>query len=87
MTQENVCNVLYGFETRNAMRHVGAVKIAAHGDDIRAAEGQKVLYVSDDGIDIFAQTEKFGIQVYSGTAANGDESIELLIGEISRDIT
>lgn len=47
MTQENVCNVLYGFETCDAMRHVGSVKIAAHGDDVRAAEGQKVLCVRE----------------------------------------
>ena len=47
MTQENVCNVLYGFETCDAMRHVGAVEVTAHGDDVRAAEGQKVLCVRE----------------------------------------
>ena len=78
---------LYGFETCDAMRHVGSVKIAAHGDDVRTAEGQKVLCVREQVFNVrlcqVIVQECFEVVETHKAAAVADDA-ELVVCEISR---
>lgn len=69
------------------MRHVGAVKIAAHGDDVRAAEGQKVLCVREQVLNVrlyrIIVQECFEIVETHKAAAVADDA-ELVVREVSR---
>ena len=84
--QEKAAN-LYGFETRDAMRHVGSVKIAAHGDDIRAAERQEVLCVREQVLNVrlcrVIVQKRFEVVETHKAAAVADDA-ELVIREVSR---
>ena len=70
-----------------AARHFfNTVKVTAEENRFFPTKGHKVLNMRKNSVNIASEAEKFGIEVYSGSAALTNQCQKLLIAEIARNV-